>query len=150
MIGEFYKVFSTELSPLLLAVFQELVDTDELPTSAKQGIITLIRKPNKDKLDLDNSRAICSLNNDAKLFTLIFAKRLKTGLHKIVDEEQSGFKQGRHISNNVRLVLDLVDYSYLIPDDSFILFIDFYKAFDTVERNFIFQVIGFSVWGNFF
>ncbi len=39
----------------------------------------------------------------------------------------------RLISNNIRLVLDILDYSDLIPDDSFMLFLDFYKAFDSIE-----------------
>lgn len=54
---------------------------------------------------------------------------------------QSGFMRKRHISNNIRLVLDLIDYSFLCSDDSFIFFLDFYKAFDAVEHNFIFQTI---------
>ncbi len=42
------------------------------------------------------------------------------------------------ISNNIRLVLDLLDYSELVRDDSYILFMDFYKAFDSIEHGFIF------------
>ena len=49
--------------------------------------------------------------------------------------------RGRHISNNIRLVLDLIDYSSLCSDDSLIFFLDLYKAFNTVEHNFIFQTI---------
>lgn len=56
----------------------------------------------------------------------------------------------RHISNNIRLILDMIDYSDLLPNDSFILFIDFYKAFDTIEHNFILKSISFFVFGNYF
>lgn len=55
--------------------------------------------------------------------------------------------KNRHISNNIRLVLDILDYSYLIDENSFILFLDFHKAFDTVEHNFLFsslKVFGFA------
>ena len=45
--------------------------------------------------------------------------------------------KGRHISNNIRLILDILDYSELIHNDAIILFLDFYKAFDTVEHPFI-------------
>lgn len=31
-------------------------------------------------------------------------------------------------------VLDILDYSELIGDNGFILFLDFYKTFDTVEN----------------
>ena len=43
--------------------------------------------------------------------------------------------RNRHISNNIRLVLDILDYSDLITDYSFIFL---YKAFDTVEHQFLF------------
>ena len=43
----------------------------------KQGFITLIPKPGKDKKPIDNLRPITLLNVDYKLFTHIFANRLK-------------------------------------------------------------------------
>lgn len=47
----------------------------------------------------------------------------------------------RRIANNIRLVSDVIDYADLCNDDSFILFLDFCKAFDTIEHNFIFQAL---------
>lgn len=35
-------------------------------------------------------------------------------------------------------ILDVLDFSHLILDQSYILFWDFYKAFNTLEHNFIF------------
>ena len=81
---------------------------------------------------------------------MIFARRLKKGLNKIIDEEQSGFMQGHHIKNNIRLFLDMIDYNHLINYDSFILFIDFYKAFDTVNHDFIFKVIKLLGFGDLY
>jgi len=40
----------------------------------------------------------------------------------VLDEAQSGFIINRHISNNIHLVLDILDYSSLVSDDSFVLF----------------------------
>ncbi len=84
----------------------------------KQGVICLIPKPKKDTLLLDNWRPVSLLNNDYKLFALIFTKRFKFVLNSIIDENQSGFMKNRHIFNNIRLVFDLIDYSELIEDDS--------------------------------
>ncbi len=66
------------------------------------------------------------INNDAKILAYIFADRLKKCLDYIIDECQSGFMKGRHISNNIRLILDLIDYNKFITDNSFILFVDFF------------------------
>lgn len=102
LISEFYKAFNDKLIPFILAMFHESIGNGELPASLKQGVITLIPKLNKDTLYIDNWRPISLLNNDGKLF----AKRLKQGLHHIIDEESS-FMHGRHISNNISLILDL-------------------------------------------
>ncbi len=150
LTGEFYKVFSKTLAPFLTAMFEEALEKEELPPTLKQGLIKLIPKPNKDKLNIENWRPISLLNNDAKIFASVFAKRLKLGLDDIIDEEQSGFIPGRNIVNNIRLVLDMIDYSWYIPDDSFILFVDFYKAFDTVNHQFMIRTIEFFGFGGRF
>lgn len=70
--AEFYKLYSELVSPFLLQVFIEGLNCSELPVSMKQGVICLIPKPKKDTLLLDNWRPISLLNNDYKLFALIF------------------------------------------------------------------------------
>lgn len=131
-------------------VFKESVDQEALPPSMTQGLISLIPKPDKDLLSLDNWRPITLINNDSKIIASIFAERLKLGLEFFIDEGQSGFIKGRHICNNIRLVLDLIDYNEIINEDSFILFVDFYKAFDTIEHDFIFKTLKFFGFGDKF
>lgn len=72
-----------------------------------------------------------------KVFAIIFASRIKTVLPTIIDEYQSGFMCNRHISNNIRLILDILNYSELVQDDSLILLLDFYKAFDSLEQFYV-------------
>lgn len=65
-----------------------------------EGLITLIPKPNKDILLIDNWCPICLLNNDYKIFALMLAKRLKLVLDSIIDETKSGFMSGRHVMSS--------------------------------------------------
>ncbi len=55
--------------------------------------------------------------------------------------------QGRHISNNIRLILDMwiIMNTYQI-----ILFVDFHKAFDTIETRSLFKPIDFFGFGKYF
>ena len=46
--------------------------------------------------------------------------------------QPTGFMANRHISNNIKLVLDLLDYSEYVESQALIVFLDFYEAFDTV------------------
>ncbi len=149
-VSEFFKEFQEQLSEFMLCVFNEAIECGELPPSLCQGLISLIPKANKDTTLIDNWRPITLLNNDVKVFAIIFAERLKKCLEQIIDDCQSGFMKGRHISNNIRLVLDLIDYNEYIDSESFIFFVDFYKAFDTVSHKFLFETLDFFGFGNFF
>lgn len=150
LTAELYKNFAIELAPFLLETYLESIASETLPPSLSQGLLTLIPKPKKDILLIDNWRPICLLNCDYKILALLLAKRLKTVLSTIIDETQSGFIPKRHIANNIRLVLDLLDYDELIRDESFILFLDFYKAFDSLEHEFILQSLYKFGFGDFF
>ena len=61
--SDFYKLFSQQLSPFLLQVFNESLFSSTPPASMTQGLINLIPKPHKDPLYIDNWRPICLLNN---------------------------------------------------------------------------------------
>lgn len=122
LTSEFYHMFSKNIAPFLFNVFKESINKSFLPPTLCQGLITLIPKPSKNITLLDNWRPITLLNNDYKIIALVLAKRLKGVLPSIIDETQSGFMPNRHISNNIRLILDILDYSDLISNDSFIFF----------------------------
>lgn len=83
-----------------MEVFIESIRNHKPPPSMTPGIISLIPKQNKDLLFIDNWRPISLLNNDYKILAHILSKRI----------------------NNIRLVLDILDYSSLVSDDSFVLF----------------------------
>lgn len=147
---EFYKFFREDLRDLLFDVFLECFHNNILASTMKQGLITLIPKPGKDARQIDNLRPITLLNCDYKVLAHIFANRLKEGLDQIISESQSGFMKGRSIHNNIRLVLDILDYHEWIEDDGYILFLDFKKAFDTIEHKFIFDSLSKYGFGNNF
>ena len=137
----FYVHFWDFIRIPLLNMYNECISNSELTTTMKQGVISLIPKPDKDSLFIDNWRPITLLNIDYKILASVYANRLKTGLDAIIGETQTGFMKNRHISGNIRLVLDLIDYADNINSDAFILFLDFYKAFDTIEHKFLIETI---------
>lgn len=118
LVAEFYKKITDELAPFLYELLLECIE--HLPATLTQGLITLILKPNKDCLCIENWQPICLLNNDYNIFAVIFARRLKNVLNSIIEETQSGFMPNRHITNNIRLVLDIIDYpDFIYKMDTF-------------------------------
>lgn len=148
--AEFYQHFWTILEQPLFNVFQSCVAKSELSSTMKQGTICLIPKPDKDPAFIENLCPITLLNLDYKIFASMFAKRLKSGLQEIISETQTGFMANRHISSNISLILDLLDYSDNIKTNSLILFLDFYKPFDTIEHHFLFKTLSSFGFGSNF
>lgn len=77
------KFFWEDIKELLINAIKECIDNNDLMWTIKQGIITLLPKPGKDKIFKDNLRSITLLNVDYKLLTLMMANQLKVGEKKI-------------------------------------------------------------------
>lgn len=136
---DFYTFFWDDIRELLYNAFLEYFPTGQLSSTMKQGIITLIPKPNKD-------RPITLLCTDYKLLAHVYSNRLDMGLNNIVDEYQSAFVKGRNLHNHRRLISDMLDYSDDIETDSLVLFLDFFKAFDAIEHPFLLQTSLPGLW----
>lgn len=53
---EFYLCFWDIVEAPLMEIYRECIDKEEMSTTMKQGIISLIPKPNKDPLSIENWR----------------------------------------------------------------------------------------------
>ena len=135
--AEFYKYFWKELHADMIRSFNFAFNNGSLSISQRRGIITLIPKPNKDTTLLDNFRPISLLNTDYKILTKVLTKRLEKVLPKVINADQTGYIKNRYIGENIRLISDIMTYTAEKDIPGIALFLDFKKAFDTIEWDFI-------------
>ena len=137
---EFYLKFWKSLEKPFYSFVVESSLEGELSSTSKHAIISLIFKKG-DKHLLKNYRPISLTNTDYKIIAFVFAKRLQQVLPSIINQDQSGYLKGRFIGNNIRTVIDVFDYCQQENHPGALVFLDYQKAFDTVEWNFIFKVL---------
>ncbi|KAL9962045.1 hypothetical protein ACROYT_G031110 [Oculina patagonica] len=148
--AEFLKYFWSELKSSIVSSFNYAFHNGSLSISQRRGIISLIPKKNKDKTILENLRPISLLNVDYKILTKVLAKRLEKVLPKLANPDQTGYVKGRYIGENIRLIQDLMFYTDKTNLPGIALFLDFRKAFDTIEWHYLEKVlIHFNFGANF-
>ena len=152
LTSEFYKEFWDILRPILFKSFLESIDMDCMSPSQRIGIITLLPKP-KTPMELayiKNWRPITLLNVDYKIFTHVIKNRILKALPSIISNVQSGFQAGKSTIDNLILMSLTLEYFHNNPEEEgMLLQVDFEKAFDTVEHNFLFKTMEKLGFGNY-
>ncbi len=107
----------------------------------KRGIITLLPKKDKPTDVLNNLRPVILLNVDYKVATKVIANRLAKVLPNIICPNQTSYAKKRYIGENVRLIADIIDYTKTKEIQGVALFLDFKKAFDSIEWDYLSTVL---------
>ena len=147
---EFYKFFWKSLGTLVLDSFNYSFINGELSLEQRRAILTLLPKPNKDSRELKNWRPISLLNTDYKILTKLLANRLQNVITNIVSEDQTGYIKSRYIGENVRSIIDILEYTAYRQNPGLMIFLDFEKAFDTISWQFLFKTLKYFNFGDEF
>ena len=147
--AEFYKVFWNDISDLFLNSINYAYRCGQLSVTQRRGIIKLIPKKNAEPNLIKNWRPISLLNCDYKIGAKAIANRFKQVIPNIINYDQTGFLKGRFIGENIRLIDGIIKYTTAKNIPGLLLFLDFEKAFDTVEWSFLQKTLQYYNSKNF-
>lgn len=141
--GELYKCLSTRMLPVLLKLFNKILQTGDFPESWVTAIIIPLYKKG-DKNDCGNYRGISLLCVLSKIFMGVISKRLTlwSELNENIVEEQAGFRSGYSTIDNIFILTSIIT-KYLSKKKGvlYCAFIDFSKAFDCINRSKLFYLL---------
>lgn len=123
------------------ASFNVAFDNKEMAPSQKQALITLTEKKEKDRNYLKNWRPISLINVDAKIASKVIAARIIKVLPEIIHTNQTGYVKDRFIGEAARSVIDVMEYTKQQNIPGVLLFIDFEKAFDSIDWTFMLKCL---------
>ena len=125
---------------LLYKIISHCFKNGEVPSEWTKGIINPIPKPDaKDARDPLNYRGISLLSVPYKIYADILNQRLMKWLEQnnILVDEQNGFRQKRSCLEHIYSLYTMVNNRKLSRQSTYVGFVDFRKAFDTIQRKFL-------------
>lgn len=136
---DLYRKCSTVCAPLLASLYTAMGVLGEVPVGFLDGVVVIIYKSGP-RVHASNYRPITLLNTDYRVLAKVLAYRLRKVQPSLIESEQTAFLPGRHIGENIMLI-QLLPSAIGPNSHAATVFLDFYKAYDTVARPFLFSVL---------
>ena len=133
---------SQNLISVLEALFNQCFILGRVPELWRTGIITpVLKSSTTDKRDPANYRGITITPAIYKLYCNVINNRLKEWEEEnsVLCDSQNGFRKGRSTVDHIVSLTSLIETKKLKRQSTFAAFIDFTKAYDSINRDLLFR-----------
>ena len=136
--SEMLQAGGEQLWKIIVLRFNRYLAEGQVPSQWKESNTVLLYKKG-DREDLKNYRPLCLLSHIYKLFTKIIVERLSRHLDEQQPREQAGFRKKYSTMDHIFTLTQLLERAreYRLP--MCVAFVDYEKAFDSVEINAVLQ-----------
>ena len=125
---------------VLYSVLNEIWDKEEIPTEWKTGMLVTI--PKKGNLsECKNWRGIMLLSVPSKILCHITLDRIQEIVDKKLRKEQAGFRKDKSCTDHIATLRIIVEQCIEWQSSLYINFVDFKKAFDSIDRTILWKLL---------
>ena len=132
IVIESIKIGGKTLLNRIETLFNLCLKNQSIPKKWNNAIMILLFKKG-DNTNLENYRPISLLSHLYKLYTRIITNRLENKLEFYQSREQAGFRSGYATADHLQCLKTLIEKTIEYNRPLVLIFVDFHKAFDTVE-----------------
>ena len=138
--AELFKADPELAATILTPLFTKIWELKEIPTDWSRGVI--IKIPKKGSLsDCNNWRGITLLSVPSKIFCKVILQRITQAVDDLLRNEQSGFRKGRGCTENIFTLRNILEQCTEWNRELYVNFIDYEKAFDSIHRDSLWQIL---------
>lgn len=124
----------------LLELCNRALDTGEIPDRWREGLIIPIPKKGNQK-KIENYRGITLLSTPLKLYNKMLLNRIEPHVTPLLRVNQAGFLKGRGTIEQIHCLRRLLEGVMDKHIPTVLTFIDFTKAFDSINREYMFKIL---------
>ncbi|KAJ4432787.1 hypothetical protein ANN_21426 [Periplaneta americana] len=136
LIQEGGSALYSEIYKLVLAIWEKEI----VPEQWKESIIVPIFKKG-DKTNCGNFRGISLLLTSYKILSNILLRRLTPYVDEIIEDHQCGFRRNRSTIDQIFCIRQIMEKKWEYKGTVHQLFIDFKKAYDSVKREVLYDIL---------
>ena len=125
---------------MLVRLFNIILINERIPEEWKQSELIIIYKSG-DTENVKNYRPISLLSHVYKVFVKVLLARTQNKMDDYQPREQAGFRKGFSTTDHLQVVTQLIEKADEYQQCLCLGFIDFEKAFDSVEHSFILEAL---------
>lgn len=133
-----FKADPEAFSMLLEPLFRRIWEEETIPNDWKESIIIKIPKKG-DRRQCGNWRGISIVPSVMKIFNNVILNRISELLDDQLSRTQAGFRPNRSCVDHINTMRILIEQSAELNAPLYMTFIDFEKAFDAINREFVWK-----------
>ena len=128
------------LHVVLADQFTIILHSGQIPDAWKLAILVLLHKKG-DKKNLANWRPIALLSQIYKVFSKVLLNRIRRQLDEQQPVEQAAFRRGFGCNDHIHAVSQVIERSREHRLPLVVVFVDFLKAFDMLDHEYMLQTL---------
>lgn len=138
--AELIKAAGTGLWNRLHQIIVKVWTEEKLPDAWQMGLLIPIHKKG-NRMECENYRGICLLNTSYKILAEILYGRLVVYAEEIIGDYQCGFRRGRSTTDQIFTLRQIMEKAWEFNISIHQLFVDFKQAYDSLERQPLFEIM---------